>query len=177
MPVMSTSSVSPAFIHSGGNPASLIAQAPIAFLPGDEYLATIGGQREKVVREPVAPRDLEGHETHLPRPARRLERLLLTPHLQDVDGPRAQLDAATHGDRVDDPAVDEVLLANLHRGQNAGHGAGGQHHLGQRPLGEPVLRGPLDRCGDALERTARSSTRWTGSTRARRSRISPKGCR
>lgn len=36
-------------LKRGGNPASLNAQAPIAFLPGDEYLATIGEQREKVI--------------------------------------------------------------------------------------------------------------------------------
>jgi hypothetical protein len=87
----------------------------------------------------MSPRHLEGHQTNLPRPPGRAQRLLQPAHLQHVDRPGAEQHRPLHGDRVDDAAVDEVLVADSHRRQDPGHRAGGQHHIGQVALGEPVL--------------------------------------
>src|ERR1700758_1485826 len=96
-------------------------------------------ERLQVVGEAVAPRHLEGDESHLPGPARRLKWLLEPADLEDVDRRRAQPDGAGDGDRVDDATVDVVLVVDLDRGEDPRHRARGEHGVGQVTLGEPVL--------------------------------------
>ena len=72
--------------------------------------------------------------------------------LEDEDPVGAERDGAAHGDRVHDAAVDEVLVADPDRRQDAGHRAGGEQHVGQGPGVKPVLGRALDAGGDALER-------------------------
>ena len=89
----------------------------------------------------MPPRHFKRHQPNLPRPAGRLKGRLQSTDLQNVDRLRAECDRSGHGDRVDDPAIDEVLIADLDRWQDARHRARGQHDVGQDPVGEPMIRG------------------------------------
>jgi hypothetical protein len=105
----------------------------------------------QVTDKAMAPGDLEGHERDLPWPTRRLERPLDATHVEHIDHLGPELDGASDGDAVDDPAVEEVLSLYLDGRQDARHGRGGKHGIDERPRREPTLGGGFDACGDALE--------------------------
>ena len=139
-------------------------------------------QRREVAEEAVPARDLERDQRDLPRPARRLQRPVEAADVHDEDPRRAQLDGAVDRDRVDDPAVDEVLAADLDRRQDPRHGGGGEHGVDERAGREPVL-GRAPRCSPrrtgsapAGPRSARSAAPRSASPAARRCRAGACRC-
>jgi hypothetical protein len=89
----------------------------------------------------MAPSHFKGHQSDLPGPTGGLKGPLQATDLQHVDRLRAEGHRPGYGDGVDDPTVDEVLIADRDRRQDARHRAPGQHDIGQNPVGEPMLRG------------------------------------
>jgi hypothetical protein len=107
-----------------------------------------GGQ---IGGEAVPPGDLERDRRDLPRPGRRAQGAVDAPDVQHVDRLRPEGHGPADGDAVDEPAVEVVLAVQFDRRQQAGDGGGGEHRRDQRPIAEPVFRGPFDAGRDALE--------------------------
>ena len=111
-----------------------------------------GRERCEVAGEAMSPRDLERDDSHLDGSARRRERTLDPPDVQDEDLLCAELHRPRDRDAVHDAPVHEVLAADLDRRQDAGHGRRCEDRVDERSLEEPVFGRLLDRSGDALER-------------------------
>ena len=96
--------------------------------------------------------DLKGYRHDLQEVARWLQRPLDAADVEDVQLRGTQGDGPFDRDAVDDPAVHEMLAADLDHREQAGYRRGGDDGVDEAALGEPVLRRPLDARGDALER-------------------------
>src|SRR5680860_153609 len=107
--------------------------------------------RDSLPDEAVPAGDLEGDPRHLPRLPWRLEGPVDPAHLQHEDPVRAHLNGPAHRDGVHDPAVEVVLAVHAGRRQQAGYGRTRHHGWYDRALREPVLGGPFDAGGAALE--------------------------
>ena len=114
---------------------------------GDDAVGHLG----QLAGEPVPARDLERHAGDLPRPPGHGERTVDAADLEDVDHVGAEGDGAAERDRVDDATVEVVLVADLGRRQQPGHGGAGHDRGHDRAGDEPVLGGPFDAGGAHLE--------------------------
>src|SRR5262249_18460715 len=112
----------------------------------------VGRHVRELADEAMPAADLERDQAHVSQTSRHLERLVDPARMEDVDLAGAELDRAVDRDAVDDASVNEVLAADLDGRQQPRDGGRGEDRVDERPAREPVLRGPLDRGGDALER-------------------------
>src|SRR6266550_2651467 len=111
-----------------------------------------GGDVRHVMGEAMPAGDLKRDGHHLQEVARWLQRPLDPADVEDVQLRGAKGDGPLDRDAVDDPAVHEMLTADLDHREQAGYSRGGDDGVDEATLGEPVLRGPLDARRDALER-------------------------
>ena len=135
------------FAHVGEVPVPQLAQVveprPSATRGQDvdvHFVRQVGHRRG----EALAAGDLEGHHRHLMGPLRSLQRFLDAANLQHVDLLGAQVQRPLHRDRVHDAAIEVVPPMEVHRRQEPGHCAGGEHRRHERTGVEPRAVGRLD---------------------------------
>ena len=112
-----------------------------------------GRQRGHVSGETVLARDLEGHQADLPGPGSGRARALDASDLQHVHVRGAEFHGPADGMLLTIPPSKKCSPSISYGGSSRAPGARTASTSG--PLGEPVLAGAFDACGDALERHLR----------------------
>ena len=109
------------------------------------------GQGRHFFHKTVSPGHLERDQADVPRGTGSRERALNPSHMQNVNLGSPEGQGPADGNGMHQTAVQEMLIANPHRRQQARDRARGQHGIGQAAGGEPVRRRALDAGRHALE--------------------------